>query len=49
MTLTPSPYKYCIIYQSHHSYEHDNDSLFYRAGESDSLIAVLWHFSRVAN
>ena len=31
------------------AYEHGNDSFFYRAVEPDSLIAILWHFSRFAN
>ena len=30
-------------------YEHGNDSVFHRAVEPDSLIAVLWHFSCFAN
>ena len=30
-------------------YEHGDDSVFHRAVEPDSLIAVLWHFSGFAD
>jgi len=40
-----------VIQHNHHHrhHEHGNDSGFYRAVEPDSLIAILWHFSRFAN
>jgi len=33
----------------HRLHAHGNDSFFNRAVDPDSLIAVLWHFSRVAD
>jgi len=37
-------YTHVGVYCTRH--EHGNDSLFHAAVEKDSLIAVLWHFSR---
>ena len=46
----PTPISHLSNMHTHtHRYKHGNDSFFYRAVEPDSLIAVLWHFSRFDN